>query len=122
MKQTIDTLKTNGYPINSSLHLNKYLHILLPYPRVRYTHKKSFQTSLAIPYINNKFTEDFTSILKHNLPIKLIITPPPTLNKLLVRNRIYDKDWSDETFCIICSTNKTGDLYYMLDYMPSSHL
>ncbi|MFH4978529.1 hypothetical protein AB6A40_005238 [Gnathostoma spinigerum] len=73
-------------------------------------HDKAYQALLTIPYIDNKLTDSLTTILnKYDLPIKLMVTPPPTLKNILVRNRIYDRICHDKTSCIICPSNEAGD-------------
>ena len=61
-----------------------------------------------IPFVSDRFTSAVNNIIRStNLPINLVIMPPPNLRQKLVSSRIYDKTCTARD-CIICPTNKPG--------------
>ena len=66
------------------------------------------RVSFQIPFVSDRFTSAVLKIVRStNLPINLVVMPPPSLRQKLVSSRVYDKRCVARD-CIICPTNKPG--------------
>ena len=111
VQKATSILSHNGYTVRcDDSHTPHILNHSLHKHTRKLTHQKDACASITIPHISSTFTNSLISVLnKHDLPLRLVIAPPPTLRKLLVRNRIYDRACYNTKLCVVCPNNTTGD-------------